>query len=243
MTGTVDVIDQDRVRYLTIRRESRANALSIAMLGTLADAIATASRGNAIDMIVLQAEGANFCAGADMGELKTHRREQYAALRALLAALDARDVPMLCVLRGKTLGAGCMLPALADAVIAPGDAMLGFPEMRFGMYPSLIHAVLAQKLPVPLVHAICVGARFLDAREASAIGLLTDVLDAQDFTTLAHERVAFYAARTAALRYGREMLHESADEMLLARVDRAERLIDRNLAEPAVGAMLAGYRK
>lgn len=244
MSGTIDIRDDGRVRRLTLRRKTRANALSIDMLDALTHAIASASaRASGIDAILLEAEGANFCAGADMAELRTHRDAQYDALRALIAGLDACEAPVLCVLQGNTLGAGCLLPALADVVIASDDAVLGFPEMRFGMYPSLIHAVLVKKLPPPLVHALCVGARVLRAQEGAALGLVTDVLDAREFAVLAAGRVAFYAARAIALRYGREMLRESAGETLLARVDRARAIIARNLSEPDVDALLASYRK
>jgi enoyl-CoA hydratase/carnithine racemase len=241
--GFVDVVDEGRLRYVTICRESRANALSVAMLGSLADAIASAGRVSAIDAIVLRSTGVNFCAGADMGELRTHRRQQYDALRTLIAALDKRAVPLLCVMQGRALGAGCVLSALADVVIASDEATQGFPEMRFGMYPSLVHAVLVQKLPEPLVYALCVGARVLSAHDAWSLGLVTEVLPADDFTKCARDRVEFYVARTAAIRYGREMMDQSAREMLLARVAKAEHIIDRNLADPEVEAMLSSYRK
>ncbi|WP_213766854.1 enoyl-CoA hydratase-related protein [Caballeronia sp. dw_19] len=242
--GFIEVTDRDRARHVILQRETRANALSITMLNALTHAITSASGSSEIDAIVLSAAGAaNFCSGADMAELKMRASEQYAALRDLIAALDERRLPLICVLHGKTLGAGCLLPALSDVVIASSGAVLGFPEMRFGMYPALIHAVLAQKLPPSLVYAICVGARVLSARDAWSLGLVTELLDADVFEETARERAGFYVTRSAAILHGREMTQASAGEALPVRVARAEGIIGRNLAEPEVAAMLAGYRK
>lgn len=242
--GIIEVTDRDRARHATLRRAARANALSITMLTALTQAIASVGDANAIDAIVLSAAGApNFCSGADVAELKTHPGEQYAALRGLIAALDECPLPLICVLHGKTLGAGCLLPALSDVVIASADAVLGFPEMRFGMYPALIHAVLAQKFPPSLVHAMCVGERVLSARDAWSVGLVTELIEADVFETTLQERTGFYVTRSAAILYGREMTQVSRGQTLLARVAQAEGIIGRNLAEPEVAALLSGYRK
>ncbi|ERJ37735.1 MULTISPECIES: enoyl-CoA hydratase/isomerase family protein [Burkholderia] len=242
--GAIVVQDRDCLRYVTIAREARANALSISMLRSLADAVTSAGQTAGVEAVVLAAAGTgNFCAGADMSELKTHRREQYDALRRTIDALARRPVPVISILHGKTLGAGCLLPALSDVVIAPDDAVLGFPEMRFGMYPALLHAVLVERLPATLVSALCVGARFLSAHDALVLGLVTEVLPAVDFALSSRERLAFYAARVPAIRLGREMLTGTAACDLGERVDRAEQIIERNLALPDVDAMLGRYRK
>ncbi len=242
--GSILVEDAGGRRTITLRRERRANALSIPMMAALAEAIRQADGSPGVHAVVLVAAGARvFCAGADLADLQERGREQYDALRELINALDQRSTPLLCVLAGKALGAGCLLPVLSDIVIASEDAVLGFPEMRFGMYPALMHAVLAEKLSSTLSYAICAGGRSLAAREALALGLVTEVLDAPDIAQGIEKRIEFYVARSAAVRIGREMARETRTEHLARRVDRAERFIERNLASPGTAAMLADYLK
>ncbi|WP_262358363.1 enoyl-CoA hydratase-related protein, partial [Bordetella pertussis] len=60
---------------------------------------------------------------------------QGAALRELMAAMARCPLPLLAVARGKAAGAGVILLAMTDLVIAAQDLSLACPEMAFSMYP------------------------------------------------------------------------------------------------------------
>ena len=84
-----------------------------------------------------------------------------------------------------------LVVALCDLVIAADNLMLGLPEIRFNMYPVIVHAVLEEKISPALAFQLCATGRLLAATEARTLGLVTDVVPVAQFATAVADRVAF----------------------------------------------------
>ena len=205
MTETVVLDDLAAARRITLARPAKANALDAAMMASVASAVRKAPAAGAT-AVVLTASGGNFCAGADIeefvaGDEGLHAQE--AALLDLIGALSGSAIPVLAIARGRALGAGAILLALADVVIAADDLAVGAPEIRFDMYPVVVHAVLGQRLGAGAARQLCVSGRLLAAGEARAAGLVTDIAAIATFEHDAAQRLDFYLRRTAALSIAR----------------------------------------
>ena len=239
--GCVRVSDDDRIRRITLDRPGKANALTTPMMRAVAGAIASASR-DGVRMIVLSGNGARgFCAGADLGELAggpAQHRAQAEALLKLTASFADAPVPVVSLVHANCLGAGVMLACLSCVVIAAADAAIGFPEMQFGMFPAMVHAVLLERVAAPLAYQLCIGSGRLSAAEARQIGIVTDVLAAEQFAEKSRERCGFYADRLAALACARRADRREAVMPVVERVRRARALIEENLAAPEVHVLL-----
>ena len=59
-----------RVAYITLNRPEKRNALNYQLVAELKEAFSKASKDQEAKVIVLQAEGKVFCAGADLGYLQ-----------------------------------------------------------------------------------------------------------------------------------------------------------------------------
>lgn len=239
----IHVSDTGELRRIVIDRPDKANALSTDMVRALEAAFVTAAASH-VRAIVVSSEGKNFCAGGDLAELRSGQRsEQYGALCTMIRAVAERTVPLITVTHGKILGAGCVFLALGDIVLAAEDSVIGIPEIHFGMYPVLVHHLLLERLPYSLVFQLCIGARTLTARDALELGLATETLPSADFVRRTAERIDYYTQRIDALEVGRKLQLPKFGGNLYQRTREAEALFDRNLAVPAVQALLQEWQQ
>ncbi len=238
MSEHVRVEDVGGLRRVAIDRPRKANALSTEMVYALEEAfIKPAPLG--VQAIHVSAAGKDFSAGGDLAELKSGRRsEQYGAICSLVAAVHARTLPLFVELHGKTLGAALLFPILADVVVAADSTMLGIPEVQFGMYPVLVHQLLLERLPYPLVFQLCIGARSLTAEEALSLGLVTEIGLTADFARHAAERTEYYRQRIDAVLAGRKLRSVEFGGGLLERTRKSEAPFALNLAAPSVQILL-----
>ena len=190
-----------------IDRPERANALTADMMHALADAVRSGSRA---DIILLEGQSeSGFSAGADIAEFLRggeHLQRQEEGLKDIVSAFFKSARPIIAAIHGRTLGAGVLVVALCDLVIAADNLMLGLPEIRFNMYPVIVHAVLEEKISPALAFQLCATGRLLAAIEARTLGLVTDVVPVAQFSTAVADRVAFYQKNAEALTIGRRAL-------------------------------------
>ena len=235
--------DTPPARTVTLNRPRKANALSAAMMETLA---AAAAGTRAEDILVLRSASSTlFCAGADIAEFVAGGdalAAQEHALLNMIRRLASCPAPVVAVARGKASGAGAIMLALADVVLAADDLEIACPEIRFGMFPIIVEAVLQSRLPATLATRLCLTGQALAAQEAARFGLVTEVLPAATFEVEAASRLAIYLERAQALRIARTSrlrLHPPA--ALLERVERVAPLMAENFTRPGVRARIQDY--
>lgn len=240
--AAVSVTDTGGVRRIRINRPEKANALSSAMMVAIAEAIATAG---AAKLLVIEGAGPRgFCAGGDIAEFirsGEHLTLQEEGLRAIVDACLASPCPLLAAIHGRTLGAGVLLAALCDVVIAADNLAFGLPEIRFNMYPVMIHAVLKEKVSSATAFQLCASGRILDAVEARTLGLVTEVLPAAHFASELESRVAFCFANVEALAIGRRARQVLTPSELPARLAQLSPMMHENYTRPGVRETIARY--
>lgn len=241
----IRIVREDGLSTITIDRPEKANALTAGMMEALASAVAQAGDG---DLILLQAAPSKaFCAGADIGEFSggaQHLAAQEHALGELVRSMALTPAPILVSAGGRASGAGAMLLCLADVVVASPDLVLACPEIRFGMYPVVVDAVLQCKLTPAVSAQMCLSGRSLDARQAYEAGIVTDVVAGPDPERSRNERLAFYLERRAALRSARaSRLLAQPPQGLLGRLGAVAPLLSKNFAAPGVRERILDYMR
>ena len=223
---------QDGVATVTLNRPEARNALNQTLVRELGEALAALGRDPGARVIVLRGAGDRaFCAGADLkgmfrGASILEAREQYAGLAAILEGMSRMRAPVIAQVHGYALAGGCGLAAACDVVVASEDAVFGLPEVKLGLLPLMVLApILRAASPRRVLHMVLSGAE-LPAREALAIGLVTQVVPRVDLeatvqglartlagyspATLAVAKEAFYTALEIgpgrALPYLRDLL-------------------------------------
>ncbi len=243
MTGTLLARDDGDLRRITLNRPAKINALDTATLRALAEAVDGAPAAGAALVAIDGAGPRGFCAGGDVAEMARGAEAfaaQEEALRAAMQALHGSAVPVISVVHGRTLGAGCIVACLSDLVLGADDVQFGFPEMRFGLYPAFVHAALTERLPAALAFQILVGGRMMDASAAYGFGFLTEILPADGFADAAEARIAWYRDRPDALAAGRRILRMENRPSMAEKTARLAPLLAENHAAPSVRRLLSG---
>ncbi len=180
------MVDRDQVRYdrdgaaavVTIDRPERRNAVD----GPTAEALQAAlarfeSEDDARVMVLCGAGEQAFCAGADLKAIETLGPRLMAPEGPMGFTRLTPSKPTVAAISGYALAGGLELALWCDLRIACENAKLGYPERRWGV--PLIDGG-TQRLPrvIGLGRALdlILTGRIVDAGEAHAIGLLTEIV-------------------------------------------------------------------
>jgi enoyl-CoA hydratase len=131
---------------ISLNRPEKHNAMNLAMLEQLDDAVRGADADPDVRVIVISGEGRSFSTGHDMKESEQDPRvaELRASAEGLLAfeshyyyqfSLNVRNTktPTIAQVHGHCLAAGLALVAMCDLAVASDDARFGVPVVRFGL--------------------------------------------------------------------------------------------------------------
>jgi len=192
--------------WLTIDRPQRRNAMDDAVVAGLASAIVASGKNPEVRVIVITGSGdQTFCADIKEGKgLLLDPAHSGQPLSALFASAHACSIPLVARINGVCLGGGMGLLAMCDMAVAVDHASFGLPEIKVGLFPMQILAVLQGLIPGRLLHEMCMTGDPIDAGEARLAGLVNHVVPAAELDA----KVAWLVARLAdksptAMRHGR----------------------------------------
>jgi methylglutaconyl-CoA hydratase len=175
--------DERRVARITLARADRKNAFDAELIAQLTQAVEAVPAD--ARCVVLGSEGDTFCAGADLGWMRSmadytleENRTDSGRLAELFAKLDGLPMPIIARIQGAALGGGAGLVAMADIAVAVEEATFAFTEVRLGILPAVISPYVVRKVgPSFATAAFTTGIRF-DSHRAFATGLIHSVVDA-----------------------------------------------------------------
>lgn len=215
------------VHRLVLNRPERLNAINEQLIKECRDVMEQVSSDADARVLVLSGEGRGFCAGADVSMMdRTLVREQSGdtewgsdeirqklrmRFQVLTKDLYRLPVPTVAVVRGAAVGGGMDLACACDIVIGSERARFMVAYTRRGLFQDLggfwlVPRVIGYRKAIELVYT----ARFVEAEEAEAIGLLTRRVPEQEIESHVDELVAALASRPAiALRLGKLMMQRT----------------------------------
>lgn len=126
------------VTTITISRPEARNALNVAVLTGMADAMEAAEADGETQVIVLTGGADTFSAGADIDMLSGQTAASYVTSPNRFGFERIRDsrLPVIAAVSGFCLGGGCEIALAADIVIASDTAVFGQPEINLGIIPG-----------------------------------------------------------------------------------------------------------
>ncbi|MBI3180048.1 MAG: enoyl-CoA hydratase/isomerase family protein [Deltaproteobacteria bacterium] len=250
MTSTVLYEVQDRIATLTLNRPDKRNALSGELVAALADALARADHDPAVVAVILTGAGEKaFCAGGDLsppagdGFLALHaERRRFAELLALFPRLGK---PVVAAANGHALAGGFGLLLACDFVIARRDARYGTPEIKRGLFPMMILAVLLRVLGRRRTLDLALTGREIDGDTLVAYGAANAAVDATEVMPRARAVAQELAALSPAiLALGRRALYVAEDMSFAQQLDYLHSQLSINtLAEDTVEGVTAFFEK
>jgi methylglutaconyl-CoA hydratase len=225
VTGHDAGVDDAQVLQVTVARgvatlvlDSPAdrNALSRAMRAQLRGALDRVLADDAVRVVVLDHTGRVFCSGMDLREASggSSGDQGVREFPELLQTLWSSPKPVVAAVRGPARAGGVGLLAACDVVVAGSSASFAFSEVRLGLVPAVISAVVLPRMVRHVAHRLMLSGQVFDAETAAAGGLVdlvvpdTDV-DAEVRAQLVH----LTAGAPAALAETKRLLRAGAERL------------------------------
>lgn len=254
MTSDGRILQEDhgRVRRLTLSRPDKLNALAGDMREQLTSAVADAARAEGVDALVLTGAGRGFCAGGDVSVMADlHARRDHDGFRRILHAgaecvLALQAFPGLTVaaLNGVAAGAGLGLALACDLRVAAPGVKLAASWGGIGLAPDWGATYwLPRLLGRSRATAMVLGVEATNADRALTLGLINEIVDADDLLARAHEIAGHRGAPRAMVRSVKSLLGRgevgTLEQALAAETEAQEALF----AGDDVGEGIAAVRE
>jgi cyclohexa-1,5-dienecarbonyl-CoA hydratase len=188
------------------------NILTRALLAELREQLATLAGEPALRVLLLQAEGPHFSAGASVPEhLPPACDAMIPEFTETIRALGAFPLPVIAAVRGRCLGGAFELVQAADLVIAADGALFGLPEIQLGVFPPAACALLPRLVGAGVAAELLYTGDALPATAVAAAGLVCRVVPDEALDDEAHAlalRIARHSG--AALRRAKRALRAAS---------------------------------
>ncbi|TFV52141.1 enoyl-CoA hydratase-related protein [Blastococcus sp. TF02A_35] len=197
------------VATLTLDSPANRNALSRAMRAQLRAALEQALADDAVRAVVLDHTGRVFCSGMDLSEAAGGASEDQGVREfpELLEVVWSSPKPVVAAVRGPARAGGVGLLAACDVVVAAESATFAFSEVRLGLVPAVISAVVLPRMAPHVAHRLMLTGQVFDAAAAAAGGLVDLVVPDSDVDAeLRAQLVHLTAGAPAALAETKRLL-------------------------------------
>lgn len=176
-------IDANGIGWIIFNHPERHNALSLEMWQGLGDILEAYAADDRVRVAVMRGAGGKaFISGADISEFDEHRSsakqdDVYGTTAGRASRwLAVFEKPLIALIEGYCIGGGLATALAADVRIATPDSRFGIPAAKLGIgygYEGL--AKLARLVGPSSARDIMFSARFMDAAQAHAMGLVNFV--------------------------------------------------------------------
>ncbi|MGB5350720.1 MAG: enoyl-CoA hydratase-related protein [Polyangiales bacterium] len=205
------VAQDGHIVTLTFNKPEKKNPLSQELVNELLWALDDAEADDAVRVIILTGAGNAFSAGADLKGMTAERGklEKKGEFDDLLLRFDTMKKPTVARIPGYVMGGAMGIVACCHFAIACESAILGTPEIKRGLFPMMIMAVLQRVVhPRELLKLMLLGDK-ITATKAKEIGLLTEVVPDDQLDARVAELTGQLAKQSpAAMRMGLNAYNE-----------------------------------
>ena len=189
------------VATVTINRPDKLNALNANVRSRFVAAFDALRTNDEVRVVIITGAGEkSFVAGADIGEFEGRSPvDQFRVMKSfgIVDVVDTFPKPVIAAINGFCLGGGCELAMGCDIRIASDKAKLGQPEVNLGILPG---AGGSQRLPrlvgMGTAYKMLFSGEMVRADEALRIGLVDEVVPADQLTDRAHALAATIASKS-----------------------------------------------
>lgn len=249
-TGHVTLRRDGPTMRVTLDRAEARNALNLPMCHALRDTFAALDADAEIRVVLLDAAGPVFCAGADLKE-RGGKDDAWVRARRLAAfaayeTIERCGKPVVAVVDGPVVGSGGEIAMACDFIVASHRASFRFPEPQWGTVGATqrLQRVVGKRRAKELLFT----GRAMPAEEAYGLGLVARLVhDAaaeaeQVAAAIAKAPPLAMALTKQAVELGEEVPLATGVRIELAQIERLladggwRRGIERFAAEGAAAA-------
>jgi enoyl-CoA hydratase/carnithine racemase len=227
----------DHVATITINRPEQRNAMKSVMWKWLAETLDELDNDNDVRCVIIRGAGEKaFASGADISEFEVwtslEKSGEYGGLiEGAMRSIERHKNPVIAMIQGFALGAGCQLSVVCDLRVLSEDAKVGIPSAKLGVmlnyenYQRFVNLV-----GVSTAREIFFIGRPLDAQRAKELGFANYVVPKAELESFTYEIAREISGNAplsvrgskrvlqATLEHG--MLERGRDDETLAELDK-----------------------
>ena len=180
----------DSVARITLNRPEKRNALNDDLIVALKNALRDADHDQNVRAVILTSAGSDFCSGADLEALQKISAASVEdnladahSLMELFILIRAVRIPVIGAVRGRALAGGCGLALACDIVLAARSARFGFPEVKIGVVPAMVMAILRRSVSEKKAFELITTGREISADDGERFGLVNRVFEDEVFAS------------------------------------------------------------
>jgi enoyl-CoA hydratase/carnithine racemase len=237
MSELVVVEREGGVARLTLDDPTSRNALSLDMIGALAQALQAARDAR---VVIVAAEGAAFSSGHNLREIAAHRNDRdrgerffaelMRACAELMTAIVKHPCPVIAEVQGIATAAGCQLVASCDLAVAAEAARFATPGVDIGLFCATPMVALSRNVAAKPALEMLFTAEPIDAPTALRIGLVNRVVPSDRLTAETRALAERIAAKPASvIKLGKAAFHRQRGMGLEEAYAETSRVMVENL--------------
>jgi len=224
------------VGRITLDRAELHNSFDDKVIQSLTDAIKSIDQDNSLRLLVLDAKGKSFSAGADLNWMKRMANysweENYQdslKLAGLMQALYECSKTTIAIVQGAAYGGGVGLVACCDIVLASEKAVFCLSEVKLGLIPAVISPYVVSAIGERNSKRYFATAEKFDVAEALNIQLVHKVYPLNELKDLSGDYINRILANGPNAMYQAKNLvnhvnNKNIDEILI--LETAQRIAD-----------------
>jgi len=178
---------------ITLNRPEKRNAISTHMIAELQAALDDIEKTHT-RVVIITGEGKTFCAGIDLELLQAISRQTAAEnqedskrIAKMFRKIWSYSRPLIAAVNGHALAGGCGIATLCDFTLAVPEAKFGYTEVKIGFLPAIVSVFLTRQIGEKRARDLLLTGRLLEAAEAREMGLVNEIVPAENLMARAHE--------------------------------------------------------
>jgi 2-(1,2-epoxy-1,2-dihydrophenyl)acetyl-CoA isomerase len=199
--SAVEVTRADAVATVTLNRPDKLNALDRATRWELTEALREVGADPGVRAVVLTGTGRAFCVGQDLAAVEEleHADETVAgSYNPIVTAIAGMAKPVVAAVNGLAVGAGMGLALACDQRLAADTAAFSCAFGKVALVPdTAVSWYLVRELGYARAYSFAATGRAIPAAEAHGLGLLNEIVPADELAEQAHGLAARLAAGPA----------------------------------------------
>jgi enoyl-CoA hydratase/carnithine racemase len=211
----------DPLGRIVLNRPERRNALSLACMNEIVDALDEVAASSA-RVLLIEGAGPAFSAGHDITEMTGNRsgefyEELFTTCVQMMTRLHTIPQPVIAKVHGVATAAGCQLVASCDLAVASSDARFATPGVNIGLFCSTPMVPVQRSIGSKRALEMLFTGEMIDAATALDWGLVNSVVPAAELEAAVcalGERIARSSPAVLALGkrafYAQDQLREAA---------------------------------
>ncbi len=217
---------------ISLNRPEAHNAISSDMVNSIVDALQNADKNVATKVVLLNAQGPTFCAGGDIkdmlekkgmfkGETPELRMNYKCGIQRIPLAIENFSKPIIAVIDGPAIGAGCDLACMADLRIGSEKAEFCETFAKLALVPGDGGTYfLSRLIGHPRAMEMLLTNRTVKGEEALQWGLLNRLVKSNELKATAHKLALQIATLPGlAVQFTKEALKRSRHNQLPEHLD------------------------